>query len=101
MDSSRDACDHSDALARLAALERFYDGPVPPAELAAATAPGGGFRDGTRARGEAAFFAALIRGQIKTIRHRRAEGRLSPALLADLALYRRQRRAWWRRFCRP
>jgi hypothetical protein len=49
-----------------------------------------------RARAETAFFAAMIRGQAKTIRQRRGDGSFYPALLHDLDLYRRQYRAWRR-----
>jgi hypothetical protein len=100
MDALARPCDHSDALARLTALERRFDGPIPPAFVAAALAGEVEFGEILRARGEAAFFAALIRGQIATIRRRRADGSCYPALLADLACYRRQRRAWWGRACR-
>ena len=46
------------------------------------------------AAGEARFFAAMVRGQIRTIRRRRADGSFYPALLADLALYWRGWRLW-------
>jgi hypothetical protein len=86
------------ALDALAELERRHDGPIPDA-----------LRRGTRlgalaplleAAGQAAFFATMVRGQVATIRRRRAEGTAYPALLADLALYRREWRRWRRRLVR-
>lgn len=80
----------------LAELERRFDGPVPPALKLVA-------RHGTlravrllQARGQEAFFAAMIRGQLRAIRARRQDGSFYPAMLKDLALYRRQRRRWRR-----
>jgi hypothetical protein len=49
-----------------------------------------------RPRGEAAFFAAMASGQIRTLRRRRADGSGYPALVDDLAFYLRHRRAWRR-----
>jgi hypothetical protein len=96
MNVAPEFCDHSDALAQTAELERRHDGPPPPAERLVALAGGGGRHAYLQAVAEAAFFAAMIRGQLRTIRRRRADGSFYPALLSDLALYRRQRRAWRR-----
>jgi hypothetical protein len=85
-----------DPLPATAELERRYDGPVPP--LLRRVARLGSARAARRleAEGQAAFFTALARGQIRAIRLRRADGSFDPALLADLALYRRERRRWRR-----
>lgn len=87
----------SDTLGMLAELERRYDGPIPEPELALA-------RHGSQqavlwlhALGQAAFFRRLIEGQIRAIRQRRRDGSFYPALLSDLALYRREWRQWQRR----
>jgi hypothetical protein len=85
-----------DPLPATAALERRYDGPIPPplrliAQLGSARAV-----RRLRAEGQAAFFTAMARGQLRAIRLRRADGSFYPALLADLALYRRERRRWRR-----
>jgi len=47
-----------------------------------------------RAAGEARFFQSMVKGQIRTIRRRRAEGSFYPALLTDLALYWQGWRRW-------
>lgn len=85
-----------DPLAALNALERRYDGTIPPSLRLAARL---GSADAVRilhAEGQAAFFAAMVRGQLRAIRSRRADGSFYPSLLNDLALYRRQRRRWRR-----
>jgi hypothetical protein len=82
------------ALAAFAELERSFNGPIPePARLAA--------RHGSsaivlrmRAGGEAGFFRAMARGQIRAIRRRRDDGSFYPALAEDLAFYLRHWRAW-------
>jgi hypothetical protein len=78
----------------LAELESLYDGPIPDQARAVA-------RFGTpamvmliRARAETAFFRGMVRGQLRTIRRRRADGSAYPALYEDLALYLRHCRAW-------
>jgi len=38
----------------------------------------------------------MVRGQLRAIRARRADGSFYPKMLADLALYRRQHRRWRR-----
>ena len=80
----------------LAELERRFDGPIPPALKLIA-------RHGSlravrllQARGQAAFFASMVRGQLRAIRARRQEGSFYPAMLKDLTLYRRQYRRWRR-----
>jgi hypothetical protein len=85
-----------DPLPAYAELERRYDGPVPPQLRLVARL--GSARDLRRleAEGQAAFFTAMARGQLRAIRLRRADGSFYPALLADLALYRRERRRWRR-----
>jgi hypothetical protein len=83
-----------DPLAALAALERRFDGPIPePLRLMAlhGSARAVLLR---RARRQEAFFAALIPSQKRAIALRRQDGSFYPALLADLALYRRQKRRW-------
>src|SRR5690349_9620496 len=80
----------------LADLEREFNGPVPAPALRAARYGSADMALLVRARGEAAFFMAMTRGQIATIRERRRDGSFYPALLADLALYRRYRQAWRR-----
>ena len=85
-----------DELAALALLERRFDGPIPrPLRLMA--------RHGSamavhilQAEGQAAFFRAMVQGQLRAIRLRRADGSFYPEMLADLALYRRQWRRWRR-----
>ncbi|HXP29727.1 MAG TPA: hypothetical protein VN832_01465 [Stellaceae bacterium] len=88
--------DGRDELAALALLERRFDGPIPrPLRLMA--------RHGSpeavhilQAEGQAAFFREMVRGQLRAIRLRRADGTFYPEMLADLALYRRQWRRWRR-----
>jgi hypothetical protein len=82
------------SLDALAELERRYNGPIPePMRLAS--------RHGSehwvhllQAYGQAAFFTAMVRAQLATIRRRRAEGSAYPALVEDLTYYRRERRRW-------
>jgi hypothetical protein len=77
-------------------LERSFNGPLPAPARRAARFGSADMGLLVRARSEAAFFTAMTRGQIATIRKRRRDGSFYPALLADLALYRRHRRAWRR-----
>jgi hypothetical protein len=81
-------------MTNLNAIHQTFDGIIPQAVLDVA-------RHGSlemvaliRPRGEVAFFRSMVRGQVKTIRVRRADGSFYPALLSDLACYRRQFRAW-------
>lgn len=88
-----------DSIDPLTELERRYDGPIPePLRLAARYGSAGIVRL-LEAAGQAAFFRTMVRGQVATIRRRRLDGTFYPALLDDLALYRREWRRW-RRLCR-
>src|SRR5690348_2426646 len=75
-------------------LERIYNGPIPEPARSIARIGSPAALMLVRATAEAAFFTAMARAQLATIRRRRADGTSYPALIADLALYRRQRRAW-------
>jgi hypothetical protein len=77
-----------------AALESRYDGPIPPQVRAVARLGSPAMVLLVRARAEAAFFRAMVRGQVRTIRRRRADGSFYPALIDDLRLYLRYVRAW-------
>ncbi|MDB5409229.1 MAG: hypothetical protein JWL84_4141 [Rhodospirillales bacterium] len=81
-------------------LELRYDGPIPEAERQYNLYDPVTFRQ-AGAIAETAFFAALIRRQIRAIRRRRAVGLVPGALLDDLASYRRQYHAWRRRVGAP
>jgi hypothetical protein len=88
--------DRFDHLAALDVLERRFDGPIP--EEARRIARCG---SGTRLRffeavGQADFFRRMARGQLDIIRRRRMGGSFYPALVEDLALYRREARRWAR-----
>jgi hypothetical protein len=85
-----------DPLAACAELERRYDGPVPPPLRLVARLGSAGAVRRLQAEGQAAFFTAMARGQLRAIRLRRADGSFYQAMLADLALYRRERRRWRR-----
>jgi hypothetical protein len=80
----------------LAELERRFDGPIP--ATLKLIARHGSLRAVRllQARGQEAFFAAMIRGQLRAIRARRRDGSFYPEMLKDLALYRRQHRRWRR-----
>jgi hypothetical protein len=82
--------------AALALLERAFNGPVPEAARRIALL---GSRETAlliAARAEAAFFRAMVRGQLRALRRRRAAGTLYPAFRRDLAIYWRHYRAWQR-----
>jgi hypothetical protein len=96
MTAAVERCDRTEPLSRLAALERRYDGPPPPAQRCVALAGASGRHAWLQAAAETAFFRTMILGQIQAIRARRADGSFYPALLSDLALYRRHWRAWRR-----
>ncbi len=81
-------------LVAMSALERRYDGPIPPRHSAFHGTPEA--RLYAEAVGQADFFAALIRSQIEAIRRARSNGPIPARLLDDLKLYRRQE-CWWRR----
>jgi hypothetical protein len=81
--------------AELALLERCYDGPIPGAERRLAEF--GSAVALLEAVGNAAFYRALTRRLLATLRQRRAAGTAYPALLSDLRLYRSRWRFWHRR----
>ncbi len=87
----------SDTLGARADLERRYNGPIPQPEIALARHGSAETVLRLHAIGQAAFFRRMIDGQISAIRQRRRDGSFYPALLADLALYRREWRQWQRR----
>ena len=84
------------AINDLNALHQIFDGIVPKAVLDVVRHGSPEMVALVRARGEVAFFRSMVRGQVKTIRVRRADGSFYPALLSDLACYRRQHGAWRR-----
>jgi len=86
-----------DLLARLAELERRYDGPVPEGLRLAAHLGSADAVERLFAAGEAAFYKSMVLGQLDIIRRRRADGSFYPALLADLRCYREGWRYWNRR----
>ena len=90
-----------DPLPDLDALERCYDGTIPQSLRLAARLGSAAAVRRLHAEGQAAFFTAMARGQLAAIRARRADGSFYPALLDDLALYRRERRRWRRLAARP
>ncbi|HUB97191.1 MAG TPA: hypothetical protein VL993_14815 [Stellaceae bacterium] len=81
-----------DPLAALAELERRYDGAIPDPARRVARLGSPGAVIARQAQGQQRFFAALARSQLVAIRRRRGDA----ALVADLALYRRQWRRWRR-----
>ena len=84
-------------LARLAELERRYDGPVPEHLRRAAHLGSAAAVEFLAAIGEACFWRSMVRGQIAIIRQRRSDGSWYPALVSDLRLYRDTWRFWHRR----
>jgi hypothetical protein len=80
--------------AALALLERRYDGPIPGAERRLAEF--GSAVSLLEAAGNEAFYRALTRRLLATLRQRRAAGTASPALFADFRLYRSRWRYWRR-----
>ena len=83
-------------LALLAELERFYNGPIPADARRLAGRGSRALMLLVEARGEAAFFTAMARAQLRALRQRRDAGSCYPALSEDLAYYLRHRRAWRR-----
>jgi len=83
-------------LARLAELERRYDGPIPPHSRRAAELGSPEAVAQMLAAGECAFWKTMVLRQLAIIRARRADGSFYPALLADLRLYRATWRRWHR-----
>ncbi|MDE2229437.1 MAG: hypothetical protein KGL11_10410 [Alphaproteobacteria bacterium] len=81
-------------LAALAAVERRSDGKLPDAACRAARFGGWVQLRRLECVGQAAFFRRMARGQIVAIRARRGDGSFYPALVDDLAFYRREARRW-------
>ena len=75
-------------------FERSCDGPIPEADRSFFQLGSVTTIERRRAETETAFFAALVRRQIRAIRDRRAAGSMQSGLLEDLTSYRRQHRAW-------
>lgn len=88
-----------DTLAAIAELERRYNGPIPEGLLLAARFGSAEAAELLFAEGQAAFFKSMALAQIRIVRRRRSDGSFYPALLSDLALYRRCWRRWHRQ-CR-
>lgn len=84
-------------LAKLAHLERRYDGPVPEPERLIADFGSAATVQLLIAAGNAAFYRGLVRQQTATIRWRRATATAYPELLTDLLLYRDRWRYWRRK----
>jgi hypothetical protein len=89
-----------DALAAIADLERRYDGPIPAEVRLVARLGSADIVERLFAEGQSAFYKSLVRGQLRIIRRRRAEGSFYPALVDDLRTYRQGWRRWHRRRCR-
>ncbi|HZS81239.1 MAG TPA: hypothetical protein VFA50_00090 [Stellaceae bacterium] len=86
----------SPSLAAFRELECVYDGPIPEPVRRAAEFGSARALLFQRATSEAAFFGTMVRAQLRTIRRRRADRTFCSGLIDDLALYRRQFRAWRR-----
>lgn len=87
-------------LAALSDLERRFDGPIPE-PLRRATLLGHSLLPvRLLAEAQVSFFAALVHGQIATIRQRRRDGSFYEQLVSDLAFYRERRRLWRRELVR-
>jgi len=82
------------ALDALDALERRYDGPIDQEARHIARCGSESALRLIEAAGQADFFRRLARGQVAIIRQRRRDGSFYPALIEDLALYRREGRRW-------
>jgi hypothetical protein len=78
----------------LVELESLDNGPIPDHARAVARLGTPAMVMLVRARAETAFFRGMVRGQLRAIRRRRADGSAYPALYEDLALYLRHSRAW-------
>ena len=88
--------DRYDPLAALDALERRIDGPIP-LEARRIARYGSALRLRLfEAAGQADFFRRMARGQLDIIRKRSMDGSFYPALVQDLALYRRESARWAR-----
>lgn len=86
-----------DLLARLAELERCYDGPVPEGLRLAAHLGSAEAAELLFAAGEEAFYKSMVARQLDIIRRRRADRTLYASLLDDLRYYRDAWRQWHRR----
>ena len=86
-----------DLLARLAELERCYDGPVPEGLRLAAHLGSAEAAEVLFAAGEEAFHKSMVTRQLEIIRRRRADGSFYTSLLDDLQHYRDAWRQWHRR----
>lgn len=86
-----------DLLARLAELERCYDGPVPEGLRLTAHLGSAEAVELLFAIGEATFYRTLVTRQLDVIRRRRADGSFYASLLDDLRYYRAAWRQWHRR----
>jgi hypothetical protein len=86
-----------DLLARLAELERCYDGPVPEGLRLAARLGSAEAVELLFAAGEKSFYRSMVTRQIEIIRRRRADGSFYAALIDDLRYYREAWRRWHRR----
>lgn len=86
-----------DTLARLAELERRYDGPVPDNLRLAAHLGSAAAVELMVVAGELAFWKSLALRQIDVIRRRRADGSFYESLVDDLRTYRDGWRRWNRR----
>jgi hypothetical protein len=87
----------TNVLAAIADLERRYDGPIPPELRLAVRLGSADLVERLFAEGQAAFYKAMVLGQLRIIRLRRAEGNFYPGLVDDLRTYRRGWRRWHRR----
>ncbi len=87
------------SLAALRELERRFNGPIPE-PLRQAALLGSAERVALlHAEGQRAFFRSMLRGQVATIRRRKADGSFYPMLLTDLAAYRERWHYWHRIAC--
>lgn len=83
-----------DFLASIDDLERRHDGPLAGVARLLARAGSAAALRQLEATGQATFFRHMARRQIALIRARRRDGSFYPALIRDLALYRREARRW-------
>lgn len=86
--------DTHDFLASIDDLERRHDGPLAGAARRLARAGSAAALLRLEASGQATFFRHMARRQIALMRARRRDGSFYPALIDDLALYRREARRW-------
>jgi len=86
--------DRFDPLPALDALERRTDGPIPEEARRVARCGSALRLRFFEAVGQADFFRRMARGQLDIIRRRQMDGSFYPALVEDLALYRREYAHW-------